>query len=284
MFGQYNCFLNVVIQSLWHLPAFRTALLSLPNALPDNGASPKDAAVLRALHNIFTAFSKTPPDSQQQAARGDAEVQSASADSAAAQQLQQQEEADTAASSATTEADAVVRQSISPDELREALSNLEKGQSPVEFELSEMHDAAEVRLVSQNYLPLHKTQLRLYMLHPLICVAGSSLHVCCPNLMLPPQSTTQAAAACNRAPAEAIAAGSLKSASPCNSFDHALKWYSMALNIAQLQAQKDSSMLQILSTWHHTDMSRPSCCNMKHIIVLIQVTDNGKPRGQIMLI
>ena len=145
MFGQYNCFLNVVIQSLWHLSAFRNALLSLPSALPDNGASPKDAAVLRALHNIFSAFSRTPPDSQQAAARRDAEVQSASADSAAAQQLQQQEEADSAASSATTaESDAVVRQSISPDELREALSNLDKGQSPVEFELSEMHDAAEV--------------------------------------------------------------------------------------------------------------------------------------------
>ena len=33
---------------------------------------------------------------------------------------------------------------VSPDELREALSELDKGQSAVEFELSEMHDAAEV--------------------------------------------------------------------------------------------------------------------------------------------
>ena len=147
MFGQYNCFLNVVIQSLWHLPAFRNALLSLPSALPDNGASPKDAAVLRALHNIFAAFAKAPPESQQAAARRDAEVQSASADSAAAHQLEQQEAADSSASSAfAAEAEAVVRQSISPDELREALSNLDKGQSPVEFELSEMHDAAEVQI------------------------------------------------------------------------------------------------------------------------------------------
>lgn len=145
MFGQYNCFLNVIIQSLWHLPAFRAALLNLPHALPENGASPKDAAVVRALHNVFAAFSNPPPDAQQTAAHRDAQFQSTSADSAPAHQLQRQEEAESAGSAATpSEADAAVWQSVSPDELREALSNLEKGQSPVEFELSEMHDAAEV--------------------------------------------------------------------------------------------------------------------------------------------
>ena len=146
MFGQYNCFLNVIIQSLWHLPAFRNALLNLPTALPDNGASHKDAAVVRALHNVFAAFSHAPPEAQQTAAQKDAEVQSASNDSAPAQQLQQQEQAESSGSAAASEADAAVRQSVSPDELREALSDLEKGQSPVEFELSEMHDAAEVLL------------------------------------------------------------------------------------------------------------------------------------------
>lgn len=150
MFGQYNCFLNVIIQSLWHLPAFRTALLTLPSALDNgksstaNGASPRDAAVVRALHNVFAAFSKAPSDAQQKAAQRDAQVQSASADSAPAQRLQQQEQAESSASASASETDAAVRQSVSPDELREALSDLEKGQSPVEFELSEMHDAAEV--------------------------------------------------------------------------------------------------------------------------------------------
>ena len=150
MFGQYNCFLNVIIQSLWHLPAFRAALLNLPNAL-DSGASPtgdgafsKDAAVVRALHNVFAAFSKAPSEAQQTAAQRDAQAHSTSADSAPTQRLQQQEQADSSASSAAAETDATVRQSVSPDELREALSNLERGQSPVEFELSQMHDAAEV--------------------------------------------------------------------------------------------------------------------------------------------
>ena len=144
MQGQYNCFLNVIIQSLWHLPAFRSALLSLPSALSDNGASPKDTAVARALHNVFAAFSKAPPEAQQAQAQRDAQTQSASAGSPPAQQLQQQERSDSSASAAAS-CDAV-RQSISPDELREALSRLEKGQTSIEFDLSEMHDAAEVRI------------------------------------------------------------------------------------------------------------------------------------------
>ena len=30
--GQYNCFLNVIIQALWHLPSFRHALLAMAPA------------------------------------------------------------------------------------------------------------------------------------------------------------------------------------------------------------------------------------------------------------
>ena len=142
MQGQYNCFLNVIIQSLWHLPAFRTALLNLPIASSDNGASPKDTAVAQALHNVFAAFSQSPPEAQIAAAQRDAEVQSAFAGSPPAQQLQQQERVESSGSAAAF-ADAE-RQSISPDELREAMSQLEKGQAPVKFDLSEMHDAAEV--------------------------------------------------------------------------------------------------------------------------------------------
>lgn len=163
MFGQYNCFLNVIIQSLWHLPAFRTALLTLPSAMDNgksstaNGASPRDAAVVRALHNVFAAFSKAPSEAQQTAAQRDAQVQSASGDSAPAQRLQQQEWIESSAPAAASETDSAVRQSVSPDELREALSDLEKGQSPVEFELSEMHDAAEV--LGEVFNCLHRAQV-----------------------------------------------------------------------------------------------------------------------------
>ena len=149
MQGQHNCFLNVIIQSLWHLPAFRTALLNLPTALSDNGASSKDTAVAQALHNVFAAFSQSPPEAQMAAALRDVDVQSASTGSPPAQQLQQQERVESsgsAAASADADADAV-RQSISPDELREAMSQLEKGQTPIKFDLSEMHDAAEVSVL-----------------------------------------------------------------------------------------------------------------------------------------
>ena len=139
--GQYNCFLNVIIQSLWHLPAFRTALLSLPIAPSDNGASPKDTAVAQALHNVFAAFSQSPPEAQMAAAQRDAEVQSASAGSPPAQQQERVDSLGSAAASADAD---TARQSISPDELREAMSQLEKGQTPIKFDLSEMHDAAEV--------------------------------------------------------------------------------------------------------------------------------------------
>lgn len=142
MHGQHNCFLNVIIQSLWHLPAFRTALLNLPIAPSDNTALPKDIAVAQALHNVFAAFSQSPPEAQMAAAQRDAEVHSASAGSPLAQQLQQQERVKSS-SSAAASADAV-QQSISPDELREAMSQLDKGQTPINFDLSEMHDAAEV--------------------------------------------------------------------------------------------------------------------------------------------
>lgn len=153
MQGQHNCFLNVIIQSLWHLPAFRTALLNLPLAPPDKGPSPKDTAVAQALHNVFVAFSRSPPEAQQAAAQRDAEVQSAFAGSSPAEQLQQQERVDSSGSAAASSDADAVRQSISPDELREALSQLEKGQTPIKFDLSEMHDAAEV--LTGICLPIH---------------------------------------------------------------------------------------------------------------------------------
>ena len=54
--GQNNCFLNVIIQSLWHLPCFRTALLHGARAAP--AAPPADRRVMEALINIFRAFAE----------------------------------------------------------------------------------------------------------------------------------------------------------------------------------------------------------------------------------
>ncbi|KAL3153768.1 hypothetical protein ABBQ32_013356 [Trebouxia sp. C0010 RCD-2024] len=157
MQGQHNCFLNVIIQSLWHLPAFRTALLNLPLAPTNSGSSPKDTAVAQALQRVFVALSKSPPEAQQAAAQRDAEVQSAFAGSLPAQQLQQQEQVESSGSAAASSDANAVRQSISPDELRDALSQLEKGQTPIKFDLSEMHDAAEV--LGEVFNCLHRAQL-----------------------------------------------------------------------------------------------------------------------------
>jgi len=63
--GVYNCFLNVIIQSLWHLPAFRKSLLSftpgelqkhIDTAAADND---KNAAVLISLRAIFEELNST---------------------------------------------------------------------------------------------------------------------------------------------------------------------------------------------------------------------------------
>lgn len=55
--GEYNCFLNAIIQTLWHLRTFRRGLLGLDlDALQAQGAIPEDLRVLRALSQIFHAF------------------------------------------------------------------------------------------------------------------------------------------------------------------------------------------------------------------------------------
>ena len=55
--GEYNCFLNAIIQTLWHLRTFRRGLLGLDlDALHAKGAIPEDLRVLRALSQIFHAF------------------------------------------------------------------------------------------------------------------------------------------------------------------------------------------------------------------------------------
>jgi cytochrome c556 len=56
--GVYNCFLNVIIQSLWHLPAFRKALLSLtPAELKKHTAD--NTEVLTSLRAIFEELNQS---------------------------------------------------------------------------------------------------------------------------------------------------------------------------------------------------------------------------------
>jgi hypothetical protein len=119
--GEYNCFLNVIIQSLWHLPSFRAALLvrPLPAAAACEAGAPggADAAVLRALRSVFGAMAAAPA--------ADAGAPSSGG----------------ASSGGGGEAGWLV----DPAALREALSRLgDAGGAAVGMELAEMHDAAEV--------------------------------------------------------------------------------------------------------------------------------------------
>ncbi|GLC41576.1 hypothetical protein PLESTM_001216400 [Pleodorina starrii] len=110
--GQHNCFLNVIIQSLWHLRSFREAVLHVSvDDVATRGAAAADVTVLRALVGVFRAMAA--PQATQPAS--------------------------VAASSPWWV--------VSPLQLREALSVLETGQAAVRLDLSEMHDAFEVLLV-----------------------------------------------------------------------------------------------------------------------------------------
>jgi hypothetical protein len=51
--GEYNCFLNVVIQSLWHVSAFRDAMRRWE---PSARAKKQDTDVARALRDVFRAL------------------------------------------------------------------------------------------------------------------------------------------------------------------------------------------------------------------------------------
>ncbi|KAK9841748.1 hypothetical protein WJX81_000543 [Elliptochloris bilobata] len=135
--GLNNCFLNVVIQSLWHLRPFREALLGLPQqALGERGAAPEDLRVLRALWDIFNVFA-TPPEAP--AVRPASEGRGACAH----------------ASAEGRDDDVGLDWAVSPTELREALSGL--GRAAVNFELSEMHDASEV--MDNLFCCLHRAEL-----------------------------------------------------------------------------------------------------------------------------
>ncbi|XP_020577341.1 uncharacterized protein LOC110022634 isoform X2 [Phalaenopsis equestris] len=61
--GEYNCFLNVIIQSLWHLRRFQDEFLMRSSVHAHVG----DPCVVCALHDIFVALNEATRDSQKEA-------------------------------------------------------------------------------------------------------------------------------------------------------------------------------------------------------------------------
>jgi len=103
--GEYNCFLNVIVQCLWHLTNFRQNMLGRDPEIHNTND------VVRALYNLFEAFSRV--DDQRKS--GDS------------------------SDGATPRGGG--KHVVSPTELREALSAVEGQQI---FRLGEMNDAGEV--------------------------------------------------------------------------------------------------------------------------------------------
>ncbi|KAG9154712.1 hypothetical protein Leryth_014212 [Lithospermum erythrorhizon] len=62
--GEYNCFLNVIIQSLWHLRRFQAEFLK---RLPSEHFHVGDPCVVCALYDIFTALSTATTDLRREA-------------------------------------------------------------------------------------------------------------------------------------------------------------------------------------------------------------------------
>ncbi|XP_068651792.1 uncharacterized protein [Aristolochia californica] len=62
--GDYNCFLNVIIQSLWHLRRFREEFLGAPRSVHQHVGDP---CVICALYDIFAALSLASSDVRREA-------------------------------------------------------------------------------------------------------------------------------------------------------------------------------------------------------------------------
>ncbi|BDA41097.1 probable inactive ubiquitin carboxyl-terminal hydrolase 54 at C-terminar half [Coccomyxa sp. Obi] len=149
--GLNNCFLNVVIQGVWHLRSFREALLDLrPQDLEARGGLPEDMRVLRALWNIFNAFAE--PREELLEAAADQAAQGASASSPIANGIA---DSDPKRAKRDQSGEASGSWTVSPTELREALSGL--GKAAIRFELSEMHDASEV--LGEIFNAIHRADL-----------------------------------------------------------------------------------------------------------------------------
>ena len=104
-----NCFLNVIIQSLWHLECFRLPMLQTSfSTLETRAAAPADKRVMAAVWRVFRAMAADAPPIRDSVPSSEAAVQLAA--------------------------------DVSPRELRAALV----GQSSIHVDPSDMHDAGEV--------------------------------------------------------------------------------------------------------------------------------------------
>lgn len=65
--SQNNCFLNVILQPLWHLACFCQPMLELQleQHAASKGASPQDQRVMAAIWHIFQAMAQTPETGEQ---------------------------------------------------------------------------------------------------------------------------------------------------------------------------------------------------------------------------
>lgn len=132
--GLYNCFLNVVVQCLWHLAPFRRAMLAVPpQQLTGRGAAQADERIMKALWKVFRDMDAppAPPPAQQASASGGGGGGSSS--------------------------QAMPRPAVSAAALREALTGLRGGAAAAAaFDLSDMHDAAEV--LGEVFDAMHRAQ------------------------------------------------------------------------------------------------------------------------------
>ncbi|WIA33520.1 hypothetical protein OEZ86_006645 [Tetradesmus obliquus] len=141
--GSYNCFLNVIIQALWHIASFRARLLALPPAAA--------AAAAPAAANGPSAASKglqlvTAADCQVLQALRDVFQQLANSPGLPAEQQQQQQPSSSSS-----------QYLVSPQALRQALSGLsELGAAAISIEHGEMHDASEV--LNEMFTAMHRVE------------------------------------------------------------------------------------------------------------------------------
>eukprot|EP00884_Botryococcus_braunii_P009363 jgi/Botrbrau1/18428/Bobra.0072s0020.2 len=142
--GFNNCFLNVVIQSLWCLRSFRHDLLALnPEVFVKAGHPVEDLNVLIALRDIFSTFAKPVDLVPSQNGKPKREDHCNDDMDMAASQYNSGDHSTRWASL-----------SVSPTELRKALSSLNK--TAVQFNESDMHDASEV--LNEIFNSLHRAE------------------------------------------------------------------------------------------------------------------------------
>ena len=161
--GESNCFLNVVVQSLWHLEAFREAVLGFHldklaakaalsqggQQQPHGSAAAADVAVMRALGSMFRAMSQ---------GGGASAAAAAAATNGTSHHTANGSSSPTSSPSSSSAPGQCQSSLVSPNQLREALSGSgQHGRAAIRIERSEMHDASEV--MSEILCCLHRAEL-----------------------------------------------------------------------------------------------------------------------------